>query len=172
MMGEQTTSELFVVNQETGEATKFDGLADVSLSSEQNDEAKALTGAEFILNLAEAFGATIVLNSDTPGMYVNGKPVNFREFMGLPTNPAKRRKHVSKKRFKKLLMAYRYQRNMVDCRSEHLRHIYGVGSYKEIIEKYMAWVYRTIKNNKLFRKKVKDENVQLRKIHSHRRTNQ
>ena len=141
-MGEQTTSELFVVNQETGEATKFDGLADVLLSSEQNDEAKAITGSEFLLNLAEKLGATITLNSETPGIRVNGKPVTFREVMALPTHPAKKRKRISKNRFKKLMMANRFQRNVVDWWAKHSMHIYGVDSFKELIDKYLEWVYR------------------------------
>lgn len=131
-----------MMNEETGEVTKLEGLTNISLSTEQSDEVKALTGTEFLLNLAEEFGATITLNSDTPGISVNGKPVNFREFMGLPTNPVKRRKHISQKRFKKIMMANRSQRNIVDWWAKHLRHIYGVDSYKKVIEQYTEWVYR------------------------------
>ncbi len=141
-MGEQTVGGLMMMNEETGEVTKFEGLTNVSLTTEQPDEVKALTGTEFLLNLIEEFGGTINLNFGTPSISVNGKPVNLREFIGIPTHPAKRRKHVSQKRFKKLLMANRDQRNMADWQAKHLRHIYGVGSYKEIIEKYMEWVYR------------------------------
>lgn len=144
-MGEQTVRDLMMINEETGEVTKFEGITNVSLSTEQNDEVKALTGTEFLLNLAEEFGATVNLNFGMPSISVNGKPVNLREFMGLPTNPAKRRKHISQKRFKKLLMANRYQRNDIS-RSRLVYNpdgdIDSIDSYKELIEKCMEWIYR------------------------------
>lgn len=133
-----------MLNEDTGEVTKLEGLTDVTLSSEQPNEVKALTGTEFLLNLAEEFGATITLNSDTPGFSINGKPVNFREFMGLPTHPVKRREHISQKRFKKILMANRVRRNEADFWIKHfnMRHdIYDTTSYKKIINKYMERVY-------------------------------
>lgn len=134
-----------MMNEETGEVTKFDGITNVTLSNEQPDEVKALTGTEFILNLDEEFEATIGLNFGTPSISVNGKPVNLREFIGFPTHSAKRKKHISKKRFKKLLMANRYQRNDIS----YSRLVYNpdgdigfIDSYKELIEKCMEWVYR------------------------------
>lgn len=141
-MGEQTVRDLMMMNEETGEVTKLEGLTNVTLSTEQPDDVEALTGTEFILTLAEKLGATITLNLDTPGISVNGKLVNFREFMGLPTNPVKRREHISQKRFKKILMANRLQRNAVDWFGKTSGAYYGYNSYKEIIEKYMEWVYR------------------------------
>lgn len=143
-MGEQTVGELMMMNEETGEVTKFEGLTNVTLSTEQPDEVEALTGTEFILTLAEKLGATITLNSDTPGISVNEKLMNFRELMGLPTHPVKRREHVSKKRFKKILMANRLGRKAADFLVKHINmyhDVYDVTSYKEFINKHMERVY-------------------------------